>query len=79
MGVKGFGFDFLDPDDQTAVQMIYLRLLKQLPSIILYSTIMEIYKPTGMNRTYPNVINFELFWNGRSRMEHPWKGYADMM
>ncbi|SHE68250.1 alpha-glucosidase [Bacteroides luti] len=58
MGVKGFKVDFLDRDDRTAVQMIY-RIAETAAKYHLILDYHGIYKPTGMNRTYPNVINFE--------------------
>lgn len=58
MGIKGFKVDFLDRDDQTAVEMVY-RIADAAASHKLTLDLHGIYKPTGLNRTYPNVINFE--------------------
>lgn len=58
MGIKGFKVDFLDRDDQTAVEMAY-RIAEKAARYKLILDYHGIYKPTGMNRTYPNVINFE--------------------
>lgn len=58
MGIKGFKVDFLDRDDQTAVEMVY-RIAKATARHHLTLDLHGIYKPTGLNRTYPNVINFE--------------------
>ncbi|MDP4277812.1 MAG: glycoside hydrolase family 97 catalytic domain-containing protein, partial [Bacteroidota bacterium] len=58
MGVKGFKVDFLDRDDQTAVDMVY-RIAACAAKYHLTLDFHGIYKPTGLNRTYPNVINFE--------------------
>lgn len=58
MGVKGFKVDFLDRDDQTAVEMVY-RIADATARHHLTLDLHGIYKPTGLNRTYPNVINFE--------------------
>jgi len=58
MGVKGFKVDFLDRDDQTAVEMVY-RIAEAAARHKLTLDLHGIYKPTGLNRTYPNVINFE--------------------
>lgn len=58
MGVKGFKVDFLDRDDQTAVEMVY-RIAETAAKYKLTLDLHGIYKPTGINRTYPNIINFE--------------------
>ena len=58
MGIKGFKVDFLDRDDQTAVEMIY-RIAAKAAEYKLILDYHGIYKPTGLNRTYPNVLNFE--------------------
>lgn len=58
MGVKGFKVDFLDRDDQTAVEMVY-RIAEATAQHKLTLDLHGIYKPTGLNRTYPNIINFE--------------------
>lgn len=58
MGIKGFKVDFLDRDDQTAVEMVY-RIADATAKHQLTLDLHGIYKPTGLNRTYPNVINFE--------------------
>ena len=58
MGIKGFKVDFLDRDDQTAVEMIY-RIAEKAAEYKLLLDYHGIYKPTGLNRTYPNVINYE--------------------
>ena len=58
MGVVGFKVDFLDRDDQTAVEMAY-RIADACARHQLTLDYHGFYKPTGLNRTYPNVINFE--------------------
>ncbi len=58
MGIAGFKVDFLDRDDQEAVEMIY-RIADVCARYHLLLDYHGIYKPTGLNRTYPNVINFE--------------------
>ncbi len=58
MGVKGFKVDFLDRDDVPMNDFQY-----KLAEIAAKYKLMIDYhgcaKPTGMNRTYPNVVNFE--------------------
>ena len=58
MGIKGFKVDFLDRDDQTAIEMVF-RIADACAKHELTLDLHGIYKPTGLNRTYPNVINFE--------------------
>ena len=58
MGVKGFKVDFLDRDDAQMVDFQY----KMAETAAKYKLIIDFHgcpKPTGMNRTYPNVLNFE--------------------
>lgn len=58
MGISGFKIDFLDRDDQTAVTMTY-RIANMAAKYKLTLDLHGFYKPTGLNRTYPNIINYE--------------------
>ncbi|MDQ1142882.1 alpha-glucosidase [Pedobacter agri] len=58
MGVKGFKVDFMDRDDQQMVDFHY-RAAEIAAKYKLMLDFHGTYKPTGINRTYPNVINFE--------------------
>lgn len=58
MGISGFKVDFLDRDDQTAVEMAY-RIAEMTARYKLSLDLHGFYKPTGLNRTYPHIINFE--------------------
>jgi len=58
MGVKGFKIDFMDRDDQQMVDFHY-RAAEVAAKYKLMLDFHGTYKPTGINRTYPNVINFE--------------------
>ncbi|MCD0489559.1 glycoside hydrolase family 97 protein [Pedobacter sp. MC2016-14] len=58
MGVKGFKIDFMDRDDQQMVDFHY-RAAQIAAKYRLMLDFHGTYKPTGINRTYPNVINFE--------------------
>jgi len=58
MGVEGFKVDFLDRDDQTATEMAY-RIAEACAKSKLMLDYHGFYKPTGMNRTYPNILNVE--------------------
>jgi alpha-glucosidase len=58
MGIKGFKIDFIDRDDQWAVDFHY-RCAATAAQYHLLLDFHGTYKPTGLNRTYPNVVNFE--------------------
>ncbi|WP_343521946.1 glycoside hydrolase family 97 protein [Pedobacter sp.] len=58
MGIKGFKIDFMDRDDQKMVNSIY-NIAKKAADYKLLIDYHGMYKPTGIQRTYPNVINFE--------------------
>ncbi len=58
MGVKGFKVDFLDRDDAEMVDFQY----KLAETAAKYKLMLDFHgctKPTGLQRTYPNVLNFE--------------------
>ena len=58
MGVKGFKIDFMDRDDQKMVNSLY-AISKRAADHKLLLDYHGMYKPTGMNRAYPNILNFE--------------------
>lgn len=58
MGIKGFKVDFMDRDDQPMVKFHY-DAAKIAATYKLLLNFHGSYKPTGLQRTYPNVINFE--------------------
>ncbi len=58
MGIKGFKVDFMNRDDQLAVDFHY-KCAEVTSKYKLLIDFHGTYKPTGLNRTYPNVINFE--------------------
>lgn len=58
MGIKGFKIDFMDRNDQTAVEMAE-RLAKTCARYQLFVDYHGYFTPTGMNRTYPNILNYE--------------------
>ncbi|MDR1414442.1 MAG: glycoside hydrolase family 97 protein [Odoribacteraceae bacterium] len=58
MGVKGFKVDFMDRDDQQVVDF-HRRVAEAGAKHHLLVDFHGTYKPTGLQRTYPNVINFE--------------------
>ena len=58
MGVKGFKVDFMDGDDQLIVDFYY-RMAATAAKYQLFVDFHGAYKPTGLHRTYPNVLNHE--------------------
>lgn len=58
MGVKGFKVDFMDRDDQKMTDFNY----RAAATAAKYRMVLDLHgthKPAGLNRTYPNVLNFE--------------------
>lgn len=58
MGIAGFKVDFMDRDDQLMVDFVE----QAAATAAQYHLLIDfhgIYKPTGLQRTYPNVLNFE--------------------
>ena len=72
MGIKGFKVDFMDSCDQPVVE--FHRNTAEIAA--KYHMLIDFhgtYKPTGLSRTYPNVINYEgiyglenLKWNNKA-------------
>jgi alpha-glucosidase len=58
MGVKGFKIDFIDRDDQVAVASLY-EIAKKAAEYHLIVDYHGVFKPTGLQRTYPNVVGYE--------------------
>ena len=58
MGVKGFKVDFMDRDDQQMTAFNH----RAAETAARYGLILDLHgthKPAGLNRTWPNVLNFE--------------------
>lgn len=58
MGVKGYKIDFMNRDDQPVVNFFYEAAQKAAE----YQQFVDFhgsYKPTGLHRTYPNVLTYE--------------------
>lgn len=58
MGIKGFKIDFMDRNDQQMVAFNW----KAVETCARYGLVVDLhgmYQPAGMNRTWPNVLNFE--------------------
>ena len=58
MGVKGFKIDFMDRDDQKMVSSLY-AIAKKAADYKMIVDYHGMFKPTGLQRTYPNVVNME--------------------
>jgi alpha-glucosidase len=58
IGVAGIKIDFIDRDDQVAVASVY-EIAKRAAEHKLLINYHGMYKPSGLQRTYPNVINYE--------------------
>ncbi|WP_026475697.1 glycoside hydrolase family 97 protein [Alkaliflexus imshenetskii] len=57
-GVKGIKVDFIDRDDQLAIEF-YERLVREAAKYQLLVNYHGCSKPTGLDRTYPNLITYE--------------------
>lgn len=58
LGVKGFKVDFLDRDDAKMVNSVY-DIAEKAADYKLLLDFHGMYKPTGIQRTFPNILNFE--------------------
>ncbi len=58
MGIKGFKVDFMDRDDQVMTDFNY-RAAEMAAKYNLVLDLHGTHKPAGLNRTWPNVLNFE--------------------
>ncbi len=57
-GIKGIKTDFMDRDDQAMVNF-YWRCASEAAKRHLLVDFHGAHKPAGLQRTYPNVVNFE--------------------
>jgi alpha-glucosidase len=58
MGIKGWKIDFMDRDDQEMVRF-YEKAASTAAKYHMLVDFHGAYKPTGLQRTWPNVLNFE--------------------
>lgn len=58
MGIKGFKVDFMNRDDQVMVDF-YRRAAETAAKYGLIMNYHGAFKPAGLHRTFPNVVNFE--------------------
>ena len=58
LGVKGWKIDFMDHDDQNMVHF-YRNAAAVSAKYHMFVDFHGAFKPVGMSRTYPNVLNYE--------------------
>lgn len=58
MGIKGFKIDFMDRDDQY-MTAFHRRAAETAAKYRMMVDFHGTYKPVGLHRTYPNVVNYE--------------------
>jgi len=58
MGIAGFKIDFIDRDDQLMVKSCY-EIAENAAKYKLLIDFHGMFKPSGLNVLYPNVLNFE--------------------
>ena len=58
MGIKGFKVDFMDRDDQLVMQF-YEKVASTAAKYHMIIDFHGAFKPSGLERTYPNIINYE--------------------
>lgn len=61
-GIEGVMVDFMDRDDQEMVNFYY-EMARKATKHHLTLTLHGAYKPTGMTRTWPNVLTYEAVLN----------------
>ena len=62
MGIEGVMVDFFDHDDQDTVNLVR-HVVETAARSHLTVTLHNLYKPTGLQRTYPNLLTFEAVRN----------------
>ncbi|MDI9551974.1 MAG: GH92 family glycosyl hydrolase [Bacteroidota bacterium] len=74
-GVAGFKPDFLNLYDQKAVERL-ARIAEAAARNHLFINVHGVFPPSGLNRTYPNILNMEGVW-GLENCRDPkdWKRY----
>ena len=75
MGIKGFKIDFMNRDDQIMVNFHH-RAAQMGAKYKLLIDFHGTYKPTGLHRSYPNVIDYEGV-NGLEQMK--WSNALDQI
>ena len=77
LGIKGFKIDFMDRDDQTMIDFMWnaAQMAAQYKLLIDYH---GTCKPFGLQRTFPNIINYEGV-NGLEQMKWMDEKYDQVM
>lgn len=76
MGIAGFKLDFFERQDQLLIEETY-RMAETAAKYKMLLNLHGICVPKGLNRTYPNVVNFEAVF-GLEQMKWTDKKNADM-
>lgn len=58
MGIKGFKIDFMDRNDQMISNFLY-QAAETCARYKMFIDFHGIHQPTGLQRTFPNVLNYE--------------------
>lgn len=58
LGIEGVMVDFFDHDDQETVNLVR-QVAETAAKCHLTVTLHNLYKPTGLERTYPNLLSYE--------------------
>lgn len=74
MGVKGYKIDFMNRDDQDVVNFYY-EAARKAAEYKQFVDFHGAYKPTGLHRTYPNVLTYEGVF-GLEQVK--WSSYTDI-
>src|SRR5688572_30705028 len=69
-GIEGVMVDFMDRDDQEMVRF-YHEMAEKAAKHRLTLTLHGAYKPTGMERTWPNVLTYEAVLNQEDNKWQP--------
>lgn len=77
MGIKGFKVDFMNRDDQVMIKSLE-EMAQTAAKYKLFLDFHGVSKPAGLNRTYPNLLNFEGVFGMEQLKWHPREG-LDMM
>lgn len=73
MGIKGFKVDFMNRDDQVMINSLEM-MAQTAAKYKLFLDFHGVCKPAGLNRTYPNILNFEGVFGMEQLKWHPREG-----
>lgn len=76
MGIAGFKLDFFERQDQNVITRTY-SMAQVAAKYKMILNLHGIYVPKGLNRTYPNIVNFESVF-GLEQLKWTDKKVADM-